>query len=309
MFDLRQIQVFLAVWKTRSFTKAAKEIHLTQPTVSGHIKALEDALGIQLFDRSGRKAVPTKAGEAFYPHARQIMRLFDKARRTMDTFCGGDSGELEVGGSNIPGQYILPLLIGRFKEGRPNCRIVLRIDDTSGIVSQVEHGELELGMVGGVVKRNTLHFEPCLEDRLLLVMPPGHRLAGKVDVSVEEILEEPFVAREVGSGSRMAAERALRDIGIEGFQGLNVVAEMGSTEAVRQAVKAGVGLAFISERAVKEDMEHGLLASATLEEMTLERSFYLVWHAKRSLSPLAEAFRDFVMEGEAVPPCNPPSGE
>ncbi len=299
----------MAVWKHRSFTKAAEELHLTQPTVSGHMKLLEEELGLQLFDRSGRKAVPTKAGEAFYPHARQIMRLFEKTRRTMETFCGGSSGELEVGGSNIPGQYILPQLIGRFKEGRPNCRIVLRVDDTSGIAAQVEQGELELGMVGGVIRRGVLRFEPCMDDRLLLVMPAGHPWAGRDDIRPEELLDQPFVVREVGSGTRMTAEQALKTAGIDGFAGLQVVAEMGSTEAVRQAVKAGVGLAFISERAVEDYLAHGLLASAQVEGLELTRSFYLVWHAKRSLSPLAEAFKEFVMEGRELPPCHGPGGE
>ncbi len=296
MLDIRQLQVFVAVWKTRSFSKAAKKVFLTQPTVSGHIKGLEEGLGTKLFDRSGKEVVPTKAGERLYPFAREILKISDRAEREMAAFLEGGKGELDVGGSNIPGQYLLPRLIGDFKKGRPDAHVTLRIGDTSSITDQVQNGDVELGMVGAVIKKTGLFFEPCFDDELVLVVPRGHRFFGSSSVRLSEIASEPFIVREKGSGTRMATEHAFKEAGFPGVDYLHVVAEMGSTESVRQAVKAGVGLAIISRRAVADDVSHGLLSFSLLEGVDLSRKFYLVTNRRRTLSPLAQEFVTFIKD-------------
>ena len=299
LMDIRQLQVFMAVWETGSFSKAALRIHLTQPTVSGHIRSLEDTLGTRLFDRSGGAVAPTRAGRLLYPYARQILRLRDQASRELSLFLGKERGTLEVGGSNIPGQYILPRLAGDFKRGHPGTRLVLRVGDTASVISDVASGDLELGMVGAVLERKDLRFEACFHDELVLVVPPGSPLAGRDGVSLEELRGEPFIMREKGSGTRYATESALERAGGPGaFCRLKVVAEMGSTEAVRQAAKAGLGCAIVSRRAIEDDLRHGMLFSPRLHGVDLTRQFYLLWHEKRTLSPLAAAFRDLVLAQE-----------
>jgi len=295
MIEIRQFQVFLAVWENRSFSRAAQEVHLTQPTVSGHIRVLEETLGVRLFDRSGKEVIPTKAGEVLYPFARQILRLNLQAEREIAKFLGQEKGSLDLGGSNIPGQYILPGLIGRFKAERPNIRVILRISDTAAIVAAVANGELELGMVGAVVQKKGLSFEPCFDDDMVLIVPPGHRLADCRQVSLDDLASEPFVLREKGSGTRLASERALQAAGNLQLSDLQIVAEMGSTEAIRQAVRAGLGCSIVSRRAVEDDLEHGLLHAPVLEGVQLSRQFYLIWHNQRTLSPLAHAFRSFLL--------------
>ncbi|MCD6200021.1 MAG: LysR family transcriptional regulator [Deltaproteobacteria bacterium] len=295
MLDIRQLQIFLAVWENRSFSRAAHDVYLTQPTVSGHIRALEETLGVRLFDRSGKDVTPTKAGEVLYPFARQILRLNLQAEREIVMFLGQEKGSLDLGGSNIPGQYILPGVIGRFKAERPNIKVILRISDTAAIVAAVANGELELGMVGAVVQKKGLSFEPCLHDDMVLIVSPGHRLADCRQASIDDLASEPFVLREKGSGTRLATEHAMQAAGNLQFSDLQIVAEMGSTEAIRQAVKAGLGCSIISRRAVTDDLEHGLLFAPVLEGVQLSRQFYLIWHNQRTLSPLAHAFRSFLL--------------
>ncbi|WP_246325275.1 selenium metabolism-associated LysR family transcriptional regulator [Dissulfurirhabdus thermomarina] len=291
---MRQVQVFLAVWRLRSFSRAAEAVHLTQPTVSGHIAALEDHLGARLFDRSGREVTPTKAGALFYPYARQIWRLQGQAEREMALFAGQEKGTLEIGGSNIPGQYILPGLIGAFRRTRPKVGISLTVGDTRSITAAVAEGDLELGVVGARLNRSELHYESFLEDRLVLVVPPDHPLADAPRVTPDDLARFPVVTRERGSGTRIAAERALEQAG-DVIRRLEVVAELGSTEAVRQAVKAGLGCAVVSRRAVEDDVRNGLLAIREIDGVDLRRRFFLVRHRKRTLSPVAEAFYDFLL--------------
>ncbi len=296
MIDIRQLQVFMAVWENRSFSRAAQKIYLTQPTVSGHIRELEEALGVQLFDRGGRKVIPTRAGEFFYPFVRQILKLSSQAEREMALFLGEKKGSLNLGGSNIPGQYILPALISQFKASRPDVQVILRIADTAAITMAVADSDLELGMVGAVIPKTGLRFEPCFHEEMVLIVPPGHPFAGREQIGLDDLVSEPLIVREKGSGTRLAAENALKAAGNIQIKDLHIVAEIGSTEAVRQAVKAGLGCSIISRRAVEDDLKYGLLYASGLEGIELHRQFYLVWHSHRTPSPLASAFRDFILQ-------------
>ena len=296
MLDLNQLRIFMAVWQQKGFSKASKAIHLTQPTISGHIKSLEEALGTKLFDRLGKEVTPTKAGEILYPYARKMFYMALEAEEAIKAFLGGTKGHLRIGGSNIPGQYLLPSLIGRFKGSGKGIDIILSISDTAGIADMVSSGEIELGMVGAAIDRANLVFEPCLDDQMVLIFPKGHRLDGLREVDFKDILSWSFVVREHGSGSRLFAEKALMAAGWPGFGKLNVTAEMGSTEAIRQAVKAGLGLAIISKRAVEDDIKNGSLAAAAIKGVELKRNFYLVWRRNKTLSPVALDFKKFLQK-------------
>jgi len=297
MLETRHLQVFMAIWELHSFSRAAEKINLTQPTVSGHLKSLETILGAELFNRTARQISPTKAGELFYPYARKMLNLMAQAEREMDLFIGREKGTLDIGGSNIPGEYILPLAIGRFKKDRPVIKITLKIGDTEDIVNAVAEGRLELGMVGAVIERPEVVFEACLVDELVLAAPPGSSLAGKKQVTMAELDSYPFIMREKGSGTRKTIEKAL-ELAPESLRGgkLAIIAEMGSTEAIRQAVKAGVGCSIISRRAVEKDVELGLMSAASLPELDLKRQFYLILPKQRRLSPLAVEFRRFMQQ-------------
>ena len=294
--DIRQLQIFVAVLEAKSFSRAAKRVFLTQPTVSGHIRALEESLDLRLFDRSGKTVSPTAAGETLYPRALEILKLVDQVRDEMNVFKGGDSGFVRLGGSNIPGQYILPRLLGEFKEERPNVQVSLKIGDTASVIDMVLYREIDLGMVGGMIPNRHLSFDPCFDDELVLITHQDHELCKRDEVLPEELVNYPFIVREEGSGTRMAAERAFKEAGIGGFNGFKVIAEMGSTEAVKQAVKGGVGLAIVSRRSVEDDLAAGVISVSRVTGADLKRKFYLVWDRRRTPSPTVDALKAFLLD-------------
>lgn len=294
MLDSHRLNIFLKIAELKSFSRAAHELYLTQPTVSQHISALEQYVGLPLFDRSDRDITLTKAGELLYIYARQIMALQDEAVQALDHFRGKKSGHLTIGASTIPGEYVLPPLLGDFKAGFPDIQITMRIADTAVIVEELVTRSIELGIVGARIKDERLQYAKLADDELVLIVPRGHRWWAKKEIPLEELVQEPLVMRERGSGSRMSLEHNLQDAGIKPDQ-LKVNAEMGSTAALKHAVRSGVGIAFISRRAVVDEVAHGLLRILPLSGLTISRAFYMVNDRKRTLSPLGKAFREFLL--------------
>lgn len=282
----------------RSFSKAAQALFLTQPTVSEHIRALEDEVGTRLLDRLGRGAAPTKAGELLLGYARRILQLHREARQALELFQGRISGELVAGASTIPGEYILPAVIGRFKEKYPEISISLLIGDTQQVLEWVREGKVEVGMVGARIPQPVLEYKELMPDELVVVVSSDHPWRGRKTVTLEEVQGEPLIVRERGSGSRHALERALGEVGVD-LMAFRVVGEMGSTQAIKQAVRAGVGISLISKRAVELECRADLVWCVKVKDLSFARSFYLVTHRDRSRSPLAEAFRGF-LESEAA---------
>ncbi len=291
--DLRQLEVFVKVAELGSFSRAAEALFLTQPTVSEHIRALEEELGLRLLDRLSRGAAATKAGQLLLSYARQILQLHRDARQALEQFQGRMSGELVAGASTIPGEYVLPLLIGRFKEKYPDISISLLIGDTRQALDWLLEGKVEVGVVGARVPEPALGYQELMPDELVLVVSSGHPWHGRKTVALDEVRAEPLIVRERGSGSRQALERALEEVGLD-LGDFRVVSEMGSTQAIKQAVKAGVGISLISKRAVEDECRANLLWCVKVKDLRFSRSFYLVTHRGRTRSPLAEAFREFL---------------
>ncbi len=292
--DLRQLEVFARVVDTRSFSRAAEALRLTQSTISEHVRLLEEEVGARLFDRLGRETVPTRAGELLYGYAQRLLALRAEAQQALQQFLGQISGGLTVGASTIPGEYVLPPLIGAFREKFPQVSIALHIGDSREIADAVVEGRVELGVIGARPEQRTLQAVELMPDELVVVVPPGHAWFGRKLVTLDELKPEPLIVREPGSGSRQALETALDEAG-PGLGGLRVIAEMGSTSAIKQAVKAGVGLSIMSKRAVEEECRHGLLWCVTIKDLRFTRHFYVVTHTGRSRSPLCQAFLDFLL--------------
>lgn len=299
MVDLRKLEALVAVVDTGSFSKAAEKIHLTQPTVSGHIKALEDYFGLRLFDRHTRSVVPTRAGRLLYTYAKKLLILYRELEREMAYFRGEKTGKLDLGGSTIPGQYLLPRLIAEFRTAYPGISVFLKVGDTEEIIKRVREGELELGMVGAREEDPELSFEACCEDEIVLIAPSREKFPR---LTPEKMVELPLIAREPGSGTWRTALKALEERGIS-LQKLTLVAEMGSTEAVKQAVKAGLGVAFVSKRAVEEEVSRKEIQILPVKGLEIRRHFFLVYPARRTLSPPAQAFLNFYHQiGNQLPP-------
>jgi DNA-binding transcriptional LysR family regulator len=292
--DLRQLEVFARVVELRSFSRAAEALHLTQSTVSEHVRLLEEEIGARLFDRLGRETLPTRAGELLFGYAQRMLALRVEAIQGLQQFLGQVAGTLTVGASTIPGEYVLPPLIGAFREKFPRVSIALQISDTRGIVEAVLDGRVELGMVGARPDQRVLQAVELMPDELVVVVPPGHAWVGRQEVTVADLTSEPLIVREPGSGSREAVEKALEAAGL-GLDGLRVIAEIGSTSAIKQAVKAGMGVSLMSRRAVDDEARIGLLGCVKIKDLPVTRHFYLVTHANRSRSPLCQAFLDFLL--------------
>ena len=290
--DLRHLEIFLAVFETCSFSKAAKILSLTQPTISSHIKTLENDLETRLFDRLGREIAPTKAGRLLYRYAKEIERLKMEATEAVGQSSGRLKGRLDVGGSTIPGEYLLPPVIGRFRSLHPDVTITLRIGDSEGVARMVAEGVAEVGVVGARPKESRIESTTLSSDELILVAPPSY---GADRISCGELKKVPLVFREEGSGSRTALQKALGRMGIDADD-LHIVAEMGSTEAVKQAVKSGLGLSVVSRLAVREELGNGSLKEIDMEGLPVSRSLYIITNRLRAKSLVCRTFLRFLPE-------------
>ncbi len=287
--DLRRLEVFCRIVELKSFSRAAEAVFLSQPTVSEHIRSLEETFGEKLLDRLGREVLPTPAGAILYDYARRIIALSGEARQALESFRGNLTGNLVLGASTIPGAYLLPAHIEAFHLRHPGARVTLRIAGSERIVQDVAQGRCELGLVGALPREASFEGREVLGDDLLLALWPGHPWVARDSVALADLFTEPFILREAGSGTRQAMERTLREGGHDPSR-LCLVAEMGSNEAVRQCVKGRLGISFLSSLALREDLDRGSLATVAVEDVTIRRSFYLIHRKNRELTPLAQAF-------------------
>lgn len=292
--DFRHLETFCRVADLKNFSRAADDLLLTQPTVSGHILSLEKSLSLRLFDRTGRETRLTKAGEVFLRYASKLLTIRKDLLNALSEFSQGIRGELSLGASTIPGEYLLPRLMGDFREGHPHFTLSLKIADTKEIIQDVLQGHVELGMIGAKVNHPSLHYERYEEDEIIVVAPSDHPLARKKRAGFEDLLKEPWIIREEGSGTQMAIENALRKKR-KSLKEFNVVMEMGSTSSMKEGVKAGLGLAFISERAVEEELNQGRFSRIAVEGMeSISRQIYIVSHQGRTFSPIGMEFLRFL---------------
>ena len=297
--DIHVLELFCGIVESGSFSKAAKSAYLTQPTVSGHIKKLEGEVGVRLLDRLGHRATPTKAGDLLYRHAKRILALCQEAQPALDELKGGLKGDLILGASSIPGGYLLPPLIGRFRAQYPDISVVLKVSDSEEIIEAVIDGAYEVGAVGAQFDDGRLEYQKFAEDEMVLVVPPTHPWASRRSVRVKDLPSQPFLIRERGSGTRKIMEQALEQHNLS-MGAFRVIGEMGSNEAIRQSVKTGGGIAIISRLAVASDIKHHELNAIPVAGLKLTREFYLITHRHRSRSPICNAFLTFI--GAPIPP-------
>jgi len=300
--DLWHLIVFTKVVEQKSFSKAGNSLRLSQPTVSSHIRDLEAHFNCRLIDRLAKEAVPTQAGRILFRYAARLAALKDEMETALAQFHGKVKGRLLIGGSTIPGTYLLPRVIGAFSAIHPQVTVSLKIGDTMQIVGDIQEGILALGAVGAKVKDRRIFQEILLGDEMVLVVFPEHPWANKARIRLSALRSEPFIMREEGSGTRASIEESLMKNGIR-IQDLKVVAEMGSTEAIRQGIKGRMGISILSKIAVEEDLRTNALKSLSVDKLNLKRGVYLTFHRHRTPSPLVEAFSRFLKESlkEAEP--------
>jgi len=290
--DLRHLVTFRTVVDKRSFSQAAEELEISQPAVSFQIRSLEERLGHRLLDRTGRRVAVTEAGEIVYRYAKRMIGLEAELEREMGEVGSRIAGRLVLGSSTGPGELVLPRLLGAFSRAHPDVRVSLVVSDTQTVCERVLDDELEIGVVGAARAQRGLEFEPFMRDELVAIAPPGHHLAGRETVAVEELAAEPMIMQQEGSGVRAVLEAALRAGGVRD-RDLNVAMELGLQQSVKAAVLDGLGITVISRLAVEREVAEGSLVALRLEGEGLERHFFAVRAAGRTPKRVTQAFMEF----------------
>ena len=284
---LRQLEIFLAVAREKSFSLAAKKIHLSQPTLSEHISELESELGKQLFFRHGRHRVVkvTEAGRVFEQFAERAVLSVEGARQALADLDGLTHGSVLIGASTTPGLYVLPRMVAAFRTKYPGVDVKLQIANSQTIEGRVRERELDLGIVGGHALRPG---QECLAagmlDELVLIVSPAHAWARRRDVTPASLADEPLLVREEGSATRSVTERALQRVKFR------VAMELDHTEAIKQGVMAGLGVAFVSLYAVQGEIAAGRLRALRLRGVRIQRHFHVIHHEARRVTASARAF-------------------
>lgn len=307
-FSFHQLELFYAVARQGSVTRAAEQLHISQPAVSAQLAELERALGVPLLARlaGGRGVRLTEAGLLVYEHAARIFALAEDLERGIADLNGLRSGQLIVGASTTLGEYLLPPALGRFKVRYPDVMVDLKISNTSRITELVRRGELDLGFVGEVAGVAELAVEPFTEDTLVVIAAPHHPLLkqprGAVSVTpgtvvtpvtpvaMKDLQQHGFIAREAGSATRNVAERYLRSHGIEP----QVLMELGSNEAVKHAVAAGLGIAVLSRFAIQVELRAGTLCEVPVANWDCRRSLSIIYRRDRKFTASELAFLEIV---------------
>lgn len=291
-----QLRVFITVAEKKSFSRAAKALGLSQPAISQHIQALEEHYQARLFERSNRKVELTQAGTILYSYAQKILKLHQEAARAVSDLMGLVTGRIVVGASMTIGEYVLPGLLGAFARKYPEVELAMLTGNTAMILEQAVEGNIDLALVEGPVEHAQLVAEPFLTDEMVLIVPPGHPLSSRPQVTARDLASCTIILREEGSGTRLVAEGVLKKLNVKPAR----VIQLGSIQAIKQAVEAGLGISFLSKLTIKKELALGTIKPVRLKDLTITREFKIVRHRTKFQSRACEEFCRFVKEGEAL---------
>lgn len=292
---LRQLELFVAVAETGSFSRGGELLSLTQSTVSQHIAALEEEFGTRLLDRISKGVMLTAGGKVFLQQARMILGEVDQLKQAMNRFHGIDHATLELGASNIPANCLVPRLLPLLQARYPGIALHVRMGDTQQILDDIRCQRVELGMVGGRIEDDLYSYTPIVSDELILIVGACHPLRKVGTISLLQVFELELVVREQGSGTWQSLNNALLKAGCDP-QSLHVLARLGSNEAVRRTVAAGYGCAFVSDLSVRESLQRGELYRVEVDGLQIIRQLWLAEMRERTRSPAAQAVKQLLLE-------------
>lgn len=294
----RQLKVFEAVARLLSYTRAAGELHLSQPAVSMQIKQLEDNVGLPLIEQIGKKLFLTEAGREMYQFARLIARELEEASRVIEQLKGVQSGRLEITVATTANAFATRML-AMFKQQHEGVTISLDVTNRERLLRQLAENEKDIAIMGKPPESDELVTEPFADNPLVVVAAPDHPLAKKKNIPLYTLRDQAFVVREKGSGTRIAMERFFNEHSIQ----ISTSLEMNENEAIKQAVQAGMGLGIVSMHTLELELETGRLVILDVEDFPIMRHWYLVHLAGKRLPPVAHAFKEFVLqEGRTLIP-------
>jgi len=291
----RRLQVFHAVARLLSFTKAAEMLHMTQPAVTFQIRQLEEQFDTRLFDRAHNRVSLTEAGHVAFEFAETIFEKYSEMENAIRDITGSISGSLTLGASTTISEYMLPALLGDFNSKNPEVLLRLRVSNTDGIVSMIENNVIDLGVVEGPVTNKNLLVEKCRDDELVVVVPPDHEFAQQKSVNIKDVLDGSFICREEGSGTREVVSEYVKAQGL-GKHALKACLELGSPEAIKGAIEAGMGVSILSAVSIAKEIKLGTLKTVPLDP-PLTREFSFVRQRQkfrvRSMEELLEFARTY----------------
>ncbi len=289
--DLHQLRLFRALAGTGSFSKAAAVCHISQPALWIHIKKLESALNTALVDRLPRGIELTETGRLVLDYAVRVFSLLDEMNMAVVDLAGLKRGKMLIGASTTPGIYILPGVLGKFKRQYPEIEMNLRIANTQQVEEWILNRELILGIIGQEPSNPDLRWEPYLRESLVAILPAGHSLSKRKTISLRDLSTEPFLMREPGSNTRKTCEEAFRKNRVS----VRVTMELGSTEAIKRAVMAKLGVSIVSPHAIDSELQQRKIIALRIREAGFQRQFNLIYHRQRripnSVQVLAEMLR------------------
>lgn len=298
--ELPHLSTFVRAAERGSFTDAAADLGVTQAAVSQRIAALEKELRLSLFNRRAGRIALTEAGERLYDLARRILDLHEEARGSLGDFRPSISGDLPISASSVPAECYLPALLSSFRERFPEVHVRASVGDSRSVTTEVTKGLASLGLVGKKAEKPSLESEAIGTDTLALILAPGHPLAGRKSISLAVLAREPLIIREPGSGTRCALKKGLEGAG-SSLKEMTITLELGSNAAIKDAVRRGLGVSFVSRSTVERELSAGELVSVQVRGLVLSRFLYAIFDRRRPLSPPASAFLHFLKANPLKP--------
>lgn len=287
----RQLALFESVARNLSFTRAAEELHLSQPAVSMQIRQLEDTVGSALFEKSGKQISLTEAGREVFHYSQSINRQLAEMREVLESLKGLNMGRLHIAVASTV-NYFAPRLMAAFHRRYPAIHLELDVTNRERLIQLLIANSVDMVLMGQPPENVEVKSEPFMDNPLVVVAPPGHPLCGMQAISLERLAQEIFLMREPGSGTRQAMERFFAEHGLEIRQGM----QMTRNEAIKQGVRAGMGLGVVSLHTVELELETRRLVQLDVQEFPIQRQWYMVYRRNKRLSPAALAFHDFVLD-------------
>jgi len=298
---LQQMEALIFLVEERSFSRAAKRMLLTQPALTKNIRNVEDCLGAKVVHRSNAGVSLTPEGKILYDYAQRIVRLRREASNKIQQLHENTGGDIYLSASTIPATYILPRAMSEFKKSHPDIRIFIKTEDSEEVMNMVLDREVEIGCIGKKPQNAKLIAEPLWQDRLILVVPQYHRWIKKGAIDISELMQEPFVLREKGSATRDVFESYLKDNKAVSLSQFNICGELGSSEAIKEAVIAELGVSVLSAHAVRRELASKILFEIPMASCRIERRFNLIYLKQFEFRLHHKIFIHFLKEYRAVP--------
>jgi DNA-binding transcriptional LysR family regulator len=293
MIDLKKLEVFLDVAETLSFSETARHLHFSQPAVSHDIKALEQDLGVELFERSGAGVQLTEAGRLLIPWARKLLRDSITLQDMMASLQESVVGDVRIACSTTTGKYILPLLAARFHQRHPGVKVTILVCTSGDVLPRLQSGEANLGVMSREAGGEELERQEFFTDHIIFIVPAGHPWAMRQSIEATQLIESPFIIREPSSGTRQVMLTELGQYDIK-LSDLDVFLEVGNAEAIVETVAAGFGVSFVSRLAAAYALERGVIVQVPVAGMNLWRTVYMVRRSLDTPNRAVEVFWGFV---------------